>query len=48
MIFGHWRRRRACFHHDPVARVSFIRSRLIHTGMGEMFWCTHCEQTWFV
>ena len=48
MLLERWKRRRNCFHHDPVAKVSFIRSQLIDSGMRKMFWCTRCQQTWFV
>lgn len=45
-----WRRRRAqreCFHHDPRAGESFLRSQLIETGKAKMFWCTVCNRHWF-
>lgn len=42
------RMRKGCFHHDPKTGVSWIKSQLIDTGMSKMFWCTHCQQTWFV
>ena len=49
-----WRERRQCFHHDrggnPAnswSAISWIAERLIDTGMRKMFWCTHCQKTWF-
>lgn len=48
MFWGRWKRRRDCFHHDPVAKVSFIRNQLINTGAGKMSWCIRCQRTWIV
>lgn len=42
------RRQRRCMHHDRMLETSWIESMLIESGMGKMFWCTHCGQTWFV
>lgn len=41
------RKRKNCFHHDHSTGVSWIKSQLIETGMGKMFWCARCQQTWF-
>lgn len=43
-----WRKRRACFHHDPVKAVTWIASELIDLGARKRFWCTHCGRMWFV
>lgn len=46
-----WRRRRAqrdCYHHDPKAGTSWLRSELIDTGRGKATWCTVCRQCWIV
>jgi hypothetical protein len=51
-----WRflRQRRCMHQelqgwpkpDGVART-WLCSALVDTGMRKMWWCTHCEQTWW-
>jgi hypothetical protein len=52
-----WLRRKGCFHHalptvdgngDRIAAQSYIKSRLIDTGMRKMFWCNDCGRTWIV
>jgi len=40
------RRRRNCMHHDWAAGDSWIKSHLINTGMGKLFWCTRCNRIW--
>jgi hypothetical protein len=42
-----WKKRRTCFHHDHRDHESWIRSRHIDFGR-KMYWCTHCERTWFL
>lgn len=49
-----WRERRSCFHHDIAGNPansrpaeSWIEQRLIDLGRRKMFWCTHCDRTWF-
>lgn len=38
---------RNCMHHDWHEGESWISSQLIDTGMRKMFWCIHCQKTWF-
>lgn len=49
-----WQDRRKCFHHDIGGNpantrpaVSWIDQVLIDMGRRKMFWCTHCQKTWF-
>lgn len=44
--FKEWRRKRACFHHNPKTGESFLRDTMIHSGSSKMFWCTRCNQDW--
>ena len=47
---GWWarrKRRRDCWHHEYLTGFSWIKWKLIDTGMRKMFWCTRCQQTWF-
>lgn len=48
LMLGTWRRRRRCFHHDPVTGTTWLASELINMGSGKRFWCTHCGRMWFV